>query len=49
MEIAYIKEVHDRHEGKAAQPIRGEGEDDAPIRIGVENLEELIHKVYGGK
>jgi hypothetical protein len=46
MEIAYIKEVHDRHEGRAAQPIRGEGEDDAPIKIGID-IGDILRKAYG--
>ncbi|MES2216645.1 MAG: hypothetical protein V4481_05120 [Patescibacteria group bacterium] len=46
--VSAIKEWLDRYAGKAAQPIRGEGEDDPPIKLHVDNLEELVNKVYGG-
>lgn len=37
----------DRNVGKPAQPLRGEGEDDAPIKLHVDNLEDILNKVYG--
>jgi len=38
-----------RYLGRPAQPLRGEGEDDAPIQVGIQNLGEFIKKVYGQK
>jgi hypothetical protein len=46
-DLAYIKELLDRNEGRAAQPIRGDGEDDAPIKLNIENIDELLKKAYG--
>ena len=46
-EITFMKEYLDRLEGKAAQPIRGDGQDDTPISLHVDNLPELLAKVYG--
>jgi len=39
----------DRYMGKAAQPIRGEGEDDLPFKFAIPNLDEIIEKAYGDK
>ena len=45
-DLSYIKELFDRNEGRAAQPIRGESEDDAPIRIEL-GMQRILDKVYG--
>lgn len=37
----------DRYIGKPSQPIKGEGEDNAPINVHMDNLPELLRKVYG--
>lgn len=47
VDIAKIKELLDRNEGKAAQPIRGEGEDDAPIKLEMNIVDSIIKKAYG--
>ena len=42
-----IKAWLDRMLGRPAQPIRGEGEDDAPIKLHVDNLDDILDKAYG--
>lgn len=44
--IAAIKEWFDRAVGKAPQPIRGDGDNDAPIRIGID-IDSILDKAYG--
>lgn len=46
-DVSAQKEFNDRVGGKPAQPIRGEGEDDAPIKLHVDNLEDILRKAYG--
>lgn len=46
--VAALKEWLDRYAGKAAQPIRGEGED-SPIRLHVDNLDRILEKAYGNE
>lgn len=45
-DIPAAKEFSDRVGGKPAQPIRGEGEDDAPIRI-AGDIGLILKKAYG--
>jgi hypothetical protein len=33
--------------GRPSQPVRGEGADDPPIKLHVENLAEILRKAYG--
>lgn len=47
--VAAIKEWMDRYAGKPAQPIRGEGEDDPPIRLNVDNLGDILERAYGSE
>lgn len=46
--IQSLDKFMDRAVGKAAQPIRGEGEDDPPIKIGVD-ISDILKKAYGDK
>ncbi len=46
--VQSLKEFMDRAVGRSAQPIRGDGEDDPPIKIGV-NIGEILKKAYGNK
>ncbi len=44
-DVAAIKEWFDRAVGKSAQPIRGDGDDDTPIRMEID-ITKILQKAY---
>ena len=45
-DVAAIKEWFDRAVGRPAQPIRGDGDEDTPIKMEID-ISKILDKAYG--